>query len=81
MGRMGSPDWERLCQRLTEHRQAGRVARAEELLRSWGGTLPYQPWVWAELGDILLERGDLPGAGRVWHSGRMLWGWLVRLFG
>jgi hypothetical protein len=60
----GGPNWERLEKRLAHCRESGHLARAEELLQAWCGTLPYRPWVWAELGSILLARGDLPGAGR-----------------
>lgn len=51
-------------ERAQAERQAGRLWRAKEILRGHIGAKPYDVSLYLEFGEVLLELGDVPDAGK-----------------
>lgn len=51
-------------ERAQAERQAGRLWRAKEILRGHIGAKPYDSTLCLEYGEVLLELGDVPEAGK-----------------
>lgn len=55
---------QRLQGRIDALVRQGELQQAVDILGLWNRQFGYQPWVWAALGRLLLQRGDREGAGR-----------------
>jgi len=60
--RFPSPDLQQSLQRALEYRKGGRLAEAEALYRQILNRFPRQPDVLAQLGGLMMQRGDAQGA-------------------